>query len=633
MGSGSPNPPYNARWQLNGGSLINTVNANSWVTLATGSGTITKIRLQADSGGLNWRGIRVDGVILKEESGAGIDSLVDVPTNGAQTDTGVGGQVRGNYATLNPLATNSSLTLANGNLAVTGAGGSGSYQSNSTISVSSSKWYFEVTLTTAGDFSLVGISQNNGTNTYPGNESYSYAYQLETGNKGNSTSFTAYGSTLAAGDVLMFAVDLDNNKIFTGKNGTWFASSNPVTGANPMYSISAGTYQIVTRPYKNTGTCQLDFNFGQRPFAYTAPSGFKALCTANLPAPLVTKPSTVMDVVLYTGTGSSLTLPYASSTPTSIAFTPDLVWIKGRSGATDHALYDAVRDVQKDLASNSTAAETTQSTGLTAFGTNTFTIGSLAKLNTSSATYVAWTWDAGTTTDPNNTAGSISSQVRANATAGFSVVTFTAQSSGSATIGHGLGVEPHLIIVKSRAQTYSWLVYHKNLTSNAYYLILNSTAAQDNTSNAWNSTTPTSTVFTLGSTYAGGGNSVAYCFAPVVGYSSFGSYTSNQSLDGPFIYCGFRPRWILVKAAIRTFGSGWSIIDAARNTGNFSVSGNGTNILYANTSGSEFSSGGAQLDILSNGFKVRNNSGDINDNGTYIYAAFAESPFNYARAR
>jgi hypothetical protein len=149
--------------------------------------------------------------------------------------------------------------------------------------------------------------------------------------------------------------------------------------------------------------------------------------------------------------------------------------------------------------------------------------------------------------------------------------------------------------------------------------------------------TPTSSVFYIGFTgsaiNSGTDAIISYCFAPVVGYSSFGSFSSNQSLDGPFIYCGFRPRWILVKAAIRTSGSNWSIIDAARNTGNFSVSGNGTNILYANTSGSEFSSGGAQLDILSNGFKVRNNSGDINDNGTYIYAAFAESPFNYARAR
>jgi hypothetical protein len=214
-------------------------------------------------------------------------------------------------------------------------------------------------------------------------------------------------------------------------------------------------------------------------------------------------------------------------------------------------------------------------------------------------------------------------------------MTYTGQTAAG-TIGHGLGVAPSLIITKARSNAQSWGVYHKDVGINNY-LLLDSTGASTSYSGIWGSSAPTSTVFgvpgNVGLNNNNGWTYVAYCFAPVVGYSSFGSFESNQSLDGPFIYCGFRPRWILVKAAIRTSGSNWSIIDAARNTGNFSVSGNGTNILYANTSGSEFSSGGAQLDILSNGFKVRNNSGDINDNGTYIYAAFAESPFNYARAR
>jgi hypothetical protein len=336
-----------------------------------------------------------------------------------------------------------------------------------------------------------------------------------------------------------------------------------------------------------------------------------------------------MDVVLYTGTGSSLTLPYASSTPTSIAFTPDLVWIKGRSGATDHALYDAVRDVQKDLASNSTAAETTQSTGLTAFGTNTFTIGSLAKLNTSSATYAAWCWDAGSSTDTNNTAGTITpTGVRANATAGFSIIGYTGTGS-NATVGHGLGVTPGLLICKSRTQSggSNWVVWH-SLFTGSEFLRLNTTDSKQTASVVFNSTAPSSTVISLGTDAATNGNGnthIIYAFAPVVGYSSFGSYTGNGSSDGPFVYTGFRPRWIMIKRTDST--ANWRVLDTARDTYNVASAE-----LYPSLSNAEASF--SALDILSNGFKVR--TSDVNYNassGTYVWAAFAESPFQYARAR
>jgi hypothetical protein len=336
-----------------------------------------------------------------------------------------------------------------------------------------------------------------------------------------------------------------------------------------------------------------------------------------------------MDVALYTGTGSSRSI-------TGLAFSPDLVWIKIRSSAFSHCLTDAVRGATKEINSNLTNAESTDTNGLTAFNSDGFSLGSSTVYNGNASTFVAWTWDAGSSTVTNNTAGTITpTGVRANATAGFSIVTYTGNGTAGATVGHGLGVAPALIIAKRRSAIEDWAVYHSAL-GGTKGLSLNSTAAASTSIQYWSDTNPSSTTFTVHSNTINNGSGstyVAYCFAPVVGYSSFGSFESNQSLDGPFIYCGFRPRWILVKAAIRTFGSNWSIIDAARNTGNFSVSGNGTNILYANTSGSEFSSGGAQLDILSNGFKVRNNSGDINDNGTYIYAAFAEAPINYSRAR
>jgi hypothetical protein len=549
-------------------------------------------------------------------AGAGNDSLVDSPTNYG-TDTGVGGEVRGNYCTWNPLKFGGDIQAStNGNLDVTSVG-SATGKILGTIGVSSGKWYWESMPNSSANIAFGVTKDNTVLANYPGQDAVDYSY-LNDGSKYNNGSGSAYGASYTTNDIIGVAFDADNGTLTFYKNNS--------TQGQAYSGLTSGPYFPMVGDPSSTPDISATTNFGQRAFAYTAPSGFKALCTQNLPAPLVTKPSTVFDVITYTGTGSSLTLPNGSSTPTSIAFTPDFVWLKGRSGATDHAIYDSIRDVQKDLVSNSTAAETTQTTGLTAFGTNTFTVGSLAKLNTSSATYVGWCWDGGTSIVA-NTAGSITggSQVRANPTAGFSVVTFTAQSSGSATIGHGLGVEPHLIIVKSRVDTYSWLVYHKYLTSNAYYLILNSTAAQSNASNAWNSTTPTSTVFTLGSTYAGGANTVAYCFAPVVGYSNFGSYVGNGSSDGVFVFTGFRSRYIMIKRSSEI--GDWVIYDSVRLTYNAS------NVeLYANSSGAEIVDD--PIDILSNGFKIRTTGSGVNSSGnTYVFAAFAESPFNYSRAR
>jgi hypothetical protein len=331
-----------------------------------------------------------------------------------------------------------------------------------------------------------------------------------------------------------------------------------------------------------------------------------------------------MDVALYTGNNTARSI-------TGLGFSPDFVWIKGRSGATDHALYDIVRGAQLDLVSNSTAAETTQTTGLTAFNSDGFSIGTLAKLNTNAATYAAWTWDAGTTTATNDV-GSISSQVRANASAGFSVVTWTGNGTQGATIGHGLGVSPRLLIFKRRDNgtgESAWWTYHASVTSpNANwwrnYGTLNGTAAfADWGGDSALAAAPSSTLLTVGN-YPGfnanGGTFVAYCFAPVAGYSSFGSYTGNGSADGPFVYTGFRPRFILFKNASAT--SGWNIFDTARDTYNAA-----DKYLVANSSVVE-SSGTPVFDILSNGFKVRNTWTDINGSGnSIIYAAFAESPF------
>jgi hypothetical protein len=355
-------------------------------------------------------------------------------------------------------------------------------------------------------------------------------------------------------------------------------------------------------------------NFGQRPFAYTAPSGFKALCTQNLPAPVVTKPSTVMDVALWTGNGSARSI-------TGLAFNPDLVWIKGRSGATDHALYDAVRGVQIDLVSNSTAAETTQTQGLTAFNSDGFSLGTLAKVNTSSATYAGWTWDAGSST-VTNTSGSISSQVRANASAGFSVVTYTG-TGANATVGHGLGVAPGMVIVKRRDTTSNWQVRHTSIAA-ANSIQLNLTNAAASATTVWNSTVPSSTVFSIGTdatVNASGGTYVVYCFAPVSGYSSFGSITSNGTSDNAFAYLGFRPRFLLYKNASAT--GNWGMYDSSRDPENVC-----DNLLLASSSNAELTS--VEFDFLSNGIKLRY---PYTNGNQIVFAAFAESPFNYSRAR
>jgi hypothetical protein len=245
--------------------------------------------------------------------------------------------------------------------------------------------------------------------------------------------------------------------------------------------------------------------------------------------------------------------------------------------------------------------------------------------------FVAWTWDAGSST-VTNTAGSITSSVRANASAGFSVVTYTGNATAGATIGHGLGVAPGMIIIKNRDDggTY-WVTYHSSL-GGTKALALNLTDSVLTNSLPFNNTNPTSTVFSVG----GGGafsysnnqsseNHVAYCFAPVAGYSSFGSYTGNGSADGPFVYTGFRPRWIVFKRTSTT--SNWSIFDTSRGTYN-----SNTPELTANTSNAEAAVSG-RVDILSNGFKLRANIFPNDSATTFIYAAFAESPFSYSRAR
>jgi hypothetical protein len=328
-----------------------------------------------------------------------------------------------------------------------------------------------------------------------------------------------------------------------------------------------------------------------------------------------------MDATLYTGNGSAQTITNAS------AFKPDLVWQKPRSEVASHRLVDSVRGVNNVLYSNQTAAESAETNTLTAFNSNGFTGGG-SNAVTSGNTAVAWQWQAGQGSSSSNTSGSITSTVSVNTTAGFSVVTYTGNGGTGATVGHGLGVAPKMVIVKQRSSTEAWVVGHQNLTGWNYILNLNSTAAQFIPSTQCLGT-PTSTNIVVGpnaSTNSNTATYVAYCWAEIAGFSKFTSYTGNGSADGPFVYCGFRPKFIMIKRTVNAGGS-WAIYDTARNTYNVA-----NLTLYPNLSSADDTYD--VLDFTSNGFKIRTSALGVNQSGdTFIVAAFAENPFKNSLAR
>ena len=544
-------------------------------------------------------------------TGAGFDTPVDTPTSYG-TDTGAGGDVRGNYCTWNPLDAHSSLTITNGNLDLSNTAGTTRNVRGTIGFPSSGKWYYEVTPGGSAQ-GAIGI----GSSAVPLNaqNAASSVIYFEDGSKGVDASRTAYGSSYASGDVIGIAFNADTNQVTFYKNGV----------SQGALSTTAGVQYF---PFIVTFNATYSANFGQRTFAYPV-SGFKCLLDTSLPLPVVAKSSDYFQTVLYTGNDSTQTI-------SGLGFSPDLVWIKARSSSFYHRLYDTIRGTTKALYSNTTETEGLYQSSyenLTAFNSDGFSLGSTSLengTNKNGSTFAAWCWDAGSSTTTNNS-GSISSQVRANASAGFSIVTYTG-TGANATVGHGLGAAPSMILVKSRSNTWNWVVYHASV-GNASVLALNTTAAAA-TYAAFANTTPTSTVFSLtGGADRNGVNvsaetHVAYCFAPVAGYSSFGSYTGNGSTDGPFVFCNFRPRWLLIKNA-NNASANWFVFDSQRNTYN-SVTFN----LKPNLSNAEENDASGTVDFLSNGFKIKSSGTFPNGNGnTIIYAAFAESPFQYARAR
>jgi hypothetical protein len=586
-------------------------------------------------------------------AGAGNDSLTDVPTPWiAYNTTGdVGGVVRGNYCTLNPLTLYGGNSVCqNGNLYLT-ASTSGDGSVKGTIAMKAGeKYYFEAIYNEVGGSggqATLGITSNLSTGAFskPGSSAGEFAFDFR-GSAGtpqakDEGSLTTYGTQPNNGDVVGIAVDLSTGKFYAHKANSYYNSGDPVSGTGAVITGIPTDLDYLPHIGLDGGVNNNDWvlNFGQRPFEYTPPAGFLSLCTTNLPTPTILDGGDYFNTVLWTGTGSGSTRAISG-----VGFQPDFVWAKVRSAAYSHSLYDVIRGggANAELSSDSTNAEGGGNNDeygyLSSFDSDGFTStagtqGAANNLyfNESGETYVAWNWKAGGTPAVTNTDGTITSSISVNTTSGFSIVTYTG-TGANATVGHGLGVAPAMVIVKNRDAADAWQVYHAANTANPEtdYLVLNTTAATADAADRWNDTLPTSTVFSIGDGVEVNTNTedyVAYVFAQIPGYSAFGSYTGNGSADGPFVYTGFRPAFVLIKgydAVLR-----WRIIDSTRDAYNDS----GADLeLFPNLSNAEESY--VDVDFLSNGFKFRNTDGGANGSGNnYIYAAFAENPFKYSNAR
>jgi len=540
-------------------------------------------------------------------AGTTYDSMTDVPTLTSATVA--------NYATLNPLNTGGG-TYSNGNLQwVSPATDLKSAQSTIALNTASTgKWYWEVTCVskTGTNYQVMLTASSTSYNTNPWLQ-YRSSDGVVTINGSSAGTF----STFTTGDVIGVTFDASNSQVALYKNNTLVTTQTISNTSNTYIYAALGSDS-------SGGTMTYAINFGQQGFLYTPPTGFVSLNTYNLPTSTIVKGNTVMNAVLYTGNGS------AGRTVTGVNFQPDFTWIKSRSDADSHYLVNNVAGYTKYLLSNSTQAEVTNSNIVTSSDSDGFTVGSSGAVNGNTATYVSWNWKANGSTS-SNTSGSITSTVSVNATAGFSIVTYTGTGS-NATVGHGLGVAPSMVIVKSRsdASTY-WCVYQSAMWATSgtdYTLLLPLTNGAASRPTLFNSTQPSSTVFSIG-TNGGVNNSastyVAYCWSEIAGFSKFGSYTGNGSTDGPFSYTGFRPRFVMTKRTDTT--SNWYIIDTSRSTYNVMI-----NVLAPNLADAE-DTGSTYADCLSNGFKIRTSAVSNASGGTYLYMAFAENPFKNALAR
>ena len=561
----------------------------------------------------------------------------------ATSDCAIPDNPENNFCTLNPLEideNSSGAATSEGNLGWTNV--NANIGSTFGFGTQGGKYYWEylyVSSTDGNQYQGVtlqkdGISLTNAFST-------GIALYFEDGTtRVDGTSGTGFGGKINADNIIQFKLDLDNGTLQFGKNNTYIDALTLPTSvggwrAGGIQAAGSGGTRVFVANYgqdssfagNKTAQGNTDEN-GLGDFYYAVPSGFLAVCSANLPEPTVgpnsaTQADDHFNTVLYTGDGSGQSI-------TGVGFQPDWTWIKSRSHASSHVLTDSSRGVYKSLFTDTSGAEQTLSGGVTAFGTDGFTLGSEGTVNTSSRTYVGWNWKANGGTTSSNTNGSITSTVQANTNAGFSIVTYTGTGS-NATVGHGLSTAPDVVLVKGRSNDTRFWTYWGTQFVNTSYVYLNTNDDEDTGgATITNSTYPSSTVFSIGTSVFVNGSSetyVAYCFHEVDGYSKFANFTGNGNADGTFVYTGFRPAWVLIKNIDRD--ADWRLHDIARQPTN----DEGGHILLPNSSSSEVTNE-YDIDFLSNGFKLR--SGDVYENGSgelLIYLAFAEQPFKYANAK
>ena len=559
------------------------------------------------------------------------DQMIDTSTN--------------NFCTLNPL---DGVATAEGNLQQPARSSSWATCQSTMAFPKTGKWYWEAGVFGSGtsDVGSIGISADPAS-SYVGSTTNGYGYVGANGNIYVSGAATAYGATYGANDIIGILFDADNGDLTFYKNGTsqGVAESGLDTSIDYRPAVSQYNAYVTNVNFGQNGTFNgavtaggnSDAN-GIGDFKYTVPTDALALCTANLAEPTIgpnideNSSGTTSDEnfapVLYTGNGTAI--GSGGKTISDLVFQPDFVWIKNRDAADNHMMFDAVRAATKYLSSDTTTAETTDTESLTSFASTGFTLGNNVAVNTNAEDYVAWNWK-GNGSGVSNTDGTITSTVSANQDAGFSIISATSPASGNFTVGHGLTQAPEFVAVKDRNNVLYWAVYHSAvMTSVRNYMVLNDTRALSTSGgDMWGSAFPTSSVIGLSAGNAAAASSpfICYAFHSVEGFSKFGSFSGNGlSNDGPFVYTGFRPAFLMLKRTDST--SNWSIIDAKRNTYNVV-----TNYLDPNVSDAERTDFN-WADFTSNGFKVIGTNTAWNvSGGTYIYMAFAENPFKYANAR
>ena len=554
------------------------------------------------------------------------DVVPDSPTNNFATNNG---------------AMRANITQSEGNLKMVGVGNNyDNMGSTFTFDVEDADgWYWEYrsigndTATTIGISTPQNVEFNQSDATHPFSNTTACVSYNGDGQKKIAGTNSSYGDSWTAGDIIGIAVK--SGAVYFYKNGTiqnsGTAAATGLTGdyvaayaINGTQSGTANYGQDSTFAGVTTAGGNSDAN-GYGDFKYSVPSGYKSLCSANLPEPAIGPNSTTQaddyfNTAIWSGNstdGRDIVTGHAT----------DFVWIKSRSNATNHYLFDSIRGVNNQLLSNATSAEATISSNrMTAFNSDGFEVGAFDETNGTGKTFVGWSWKAGGTA-VSNTDGSITSQVSANTDAGFSIVGFTS-TGNTETVGHGLSQAPELYIRKSRSNTENWVNFFTVVDGTLDFMNFNTT----NAASGSGASLPTSTVFSIGGGETNGETHIAYCF-----HSSdvckVGSYVGNGSQDGTFVYTGHRVRWLMVKRSDST--GAWTILDNKRDPFN-----EVDTILNADatTAESSFGTTNRNVDFLSNGFKIRYTAAggltDLNaSGGNYIYLAFAEAPFKYANAR